>query len=1658
MPSICRHKGTVRNRPNGHFCTEHFHCGASSFCNSGEKACRSKKGIDATCSESAQCQSGRCSSDGKCKEKAALCESSDNTDCTECNADSECAPTNGKAIFCENVLLQKRTCRLEKSENNRSPGDYCQDNEHGLCDSNRCVDYECKALSTNCVKHSNQGCGESQKCVRGDEDCENGKCVFESLGLSYCRKKDSATGRNVGDWCNAEADDGGDGQCASGRCDNWACKNKHATCVWRDRGGGLQGGGDCVPCQDDGDCSSGYCRNEEKLCRKKNTTTGRGEGEWCNMDANGGDGQCASGRCEDWTCRAKGKTCEFADKAANCSPKEEFSCRTDKNGDCKDEQGREVVCEEDLALGNACRLSTNVDKRPKDHYCNLNKHELCLTGWCDGYTCREKKQSCTKVNESDCDDSQKCDVFGDGTECQSGYCRSGVCRKKNEVENDSEKRDENEWCNYEYGEGKGREQCKTDRCSINWTCEKKLETCRGRDREGGIFDSEGESAGDCSTCENDADCDSSFCRTQEKLCRRKGDSTFKRPVNEWCDKEAENGGDDQCSSGRCDDWTCKAKKESCTSVNARDDCDEEKVCVDAGDCSSGNCVYDAAKVASVCRKADATLTRGEDEWCTDNVQCSTGRCRDHTCVPKKETCSGDKDACANQPSEYGCTVDVDCKEGAVCGNRGVCILPQEPCTISDPASCSANAHGCGGDKECKDRCLGGICRRKDGDKRGTNEWCLSDGDCDTDRCEGVSSDGLYATNLKVCLEKGETCDEADKSRCPYDSHGCRTNTDKDCEDVNHADLPAFCEHTTGQANVCRIKNNIGNRPENKYCPYNDDNYCASKRCVNWTCRSKSPACTHPKGRPVCTEEENGCTQDANCEEGSSCMMEILRGDTHLCRKSIGTTGRGEGEYCTSDVQCLTGRCRTTLVAGRADEASLCSLPTSLTCSKADKSHCPDSKYGCREDGDCEEGSFCEHTQQQRSVCRLKTVDGELRKAGDYCTNANQCEPGEDGSAYCRNFTCVNGKSEVCLRADKSLCEEHVNGCVIDSDCKGDDSFCEIDIVQGNRCRLKASVRDRGKDTYCTNDNQCASNFCKNWECRDKGEICTKPSSECSYDENGCEVNHNCERWSEQPNPNNPEQKVVKCLDKTCRYDYLSQRPTGDFCEYGYQCSTFKCKDSVCKAKAPLCEKADKTLCPKEAFECEATTQCSDEGELQGKVHCEGDISTYNVCRLKREVKGREEGKYCTSDTQCKDGPCEGWTCLGKSSVCYTKEGCDASKTMCRTNSQCEKGTVGGEGDKDTKCEIPPLGAEGVCRLADGVKGREAGTYCTSNEQCDTNLCIGGICGLKPSEVCEFADKEECPDWKNGCSATRPCLQPDPPLLDEEGNPYEVFCEATFAQRSVCRYPNEMNDRPIGSYCRNVDQCKKEEGQEVYCEDFTCISPLAEGKKCSVLPGKKIDNMCESKICGFRRTEEGQEEVCCNKDKGFYHIEGRCKGIQEVDGPCWTDDDCRSGWCPTVDQSGKKVCKSKTPKEGEYCETKSTRSTLTPLNTDRGEWTKENPIDHYLGDAGNCERNDFVCHPHTKVCTKRGEDCISGWEESDYNPADAHGWREDPSLPSTCSWKNERRIWTSIVLPGPGGLKCKNRDETFATHPSPWPPLGYEERSGASLSPQMLMAF
>ena len=98
---------------------------------------------------------------------------------------------------------------------------------------------------------------------------------------------------------------------------------------------------------------------------------------------------------------------------------------------------------------------------------------------------------------------------------------------------------------------------------------------------------------------------------------------------------------------------------------------------------------------------------------------------------------------------------------------------------------------------------------------------------------------------------------------------------------------------------------------------------------------------------------------------------------------------------------------------------------------------------------------------------------------------------------------------------------------------------------------------------------------------------------------------------------------------------------------------------------------------------------------------------------------------------------------------------------------------------------------------------------------------------------------------------------------------------------------------------------------------------------------------------------------------------------------------------------------------------------------------------YLGDPGNCDRSVHVCHPYKRVCVARGADCVTAWADSEFapkRPANWDGWRDDPSLPSTCMRTNEKRSWIVKTTPGPGGRKCKDRDGTWAHHPFPWPVL------------------
>ena len=274
---------------------------------------------------------------------------------------------------------------------NRPNGEYSE--SHDQCASNFMKDFICTPQKDSCLPtdKSHESC--NNKHCDEDQECTSGFCDIVANQPNRCRRADSETNRENGDFCDAK-----DAQCKSGKCAHHKCEPKIPACTQKDCWQKL--GTTNHPCNNDGDCEdNAYCRmvgGQRNTCRKSGG--GRLNGEYCDAP-----NQCSSRICNGYICR---------------------QCSTDAH--C----GSNKWCH-----GNKC-----YNKRKHAEGCHRN--EVCQSGTCSHFTQHKnnkRQKQCCNGRGSDPPEKkwytwaggpQLCKNQPDGHECSHGeQCANGVCYK-----------------------------------------------------------------------------------------------------------------------------------------------------------------------------------------------------------------------------------------------------------------------------------------------------------------------------------------------------------------------------------------------------------------------------------------------------------------------------------------------------------------------------------------------------------------------------------------------------------------------------------------------------------------------------------------------------------------------------------------------------------------------------------------------------------------------------------------------------------------------------------------------------------------------------------------------------------------------------------------------------------------------------------------------------------------------------------------------------------------------------------------------------------------------------------------------------------------------------------------------------------------------------
>jgi len=401
-----------------------------------------------------------------------------------------------------------------------------------------------------------------------------------------------------------------------------------------------------------------------------------------------------------------------------------------------------------------------------------------------------------------------------------------------------------------------------------------------------------------------------------------------------------------CDDGNpCTDEACDPATGVCTRTIRTGSCDDKNICTVNEACVDGNCVSGGA------------------------FNCNWGpECGSSTCFPYLQVCD-------TFPSTTGCGTPPPCQ--AYQCTFGHCQFTlggaAGPCTDNNPCT--------------RETCHQRVCavfEVLNGAACDDQSLCTFNDVCANSQCVGTSvcSDG------DICTD--DACDPATGT--------CLGHTAKNCDDGNPCTTDS-CNPATGCVHT------LNNNPcdDHNACTANDQ--CSNGQCLgtlavicpsdgnictNENCDPRTGACVHTNNLVSCNADDNPCTVDDRCQDGS-------------CHPGL-PLNCNDSNVCTAD-SCdpATGACTHLPVNGPCADNNACT--TNDTC-----------VAGACQPGpplNCDDGNDC-------------TMDGCRSSTG--CYHAALTGPCDDKNPCTTGDACVNG---VCTPSAPVSCIDH-NACTIDS--------------------------------------------------------------------------------------------------------------------------------------------------------------------------------------------------------------------------------------------------------------------------------------------------------------------------------------------------------------------------------------------------------------------------------------------------------------------------------------------------------------------------------------------------------------------------------------------------------------------------------------------------
>ncbi len=265
------------------------------------------------------------------------------------------------------------------------------------------------------------------------------------------------------------------------------------------------------------------------------------------------------------------------------------------------------------------------------------------------------------------------------------------------------------------------------------------------------------------------------------------------------------------------------KDKECTSGKCeKDTC----VCKSDGDCPNGQACYTPIGKANYC----ASTSKALGASCSQNSQCASDKCQQDQCV-----CKGDGD----------------------CPNGQACFTP-----VGKANYCASTNKALGASCAKDDQCASGKCQQD-------QCVCKGDGDCPNGQaCYTPIGKANYCASTSKALGASCTKDsQCASDKCEQDKCVCQSNGD--------------CPN--GQA--C-------------YTPVGKANYCAStSKALGASC-TKDSQCASDK----CEQDKCVCQSNGDCPDGQTCYTPV--GKANYCA----STSKALGASCSQNSQCASDKC------------------------------------------------------------------------------------------------------------------------------------------------------------------------------------------------------------------------------------------------------------------------------------------------------------------------------------------------------------------------------------------------------------------------------------------------------------------------------------------------------------------------------------------------------------------------------------------------------------------------------------------------------------------------------------------------------------------------------------------------------------------------------